>query len=277
MSGFRLAGLIGNPVAQSRSPKLHGYWLEHYGIAGAYVPMRVEAGRIEDALRGLVALGFAGCNVTIPHKEAVFRLVDRRDPAAEKMGAVNLVVVEADGSLTGYNKDGYGFIENLREGRDWRASAGAAVVLGAGGGARSAVVSLIEAGVPEVRLINRTRERAEALAKAFGGPVTVLDWERRHAALAGAALVVNTTSLGMVGQPGLDLDLTALPVSALVCDIIYNPLETALLAAAKARGNATVNGLGMLIHQARPAFHAWFGVDPKPTAELRAMLEATIK
>ena len=277
MSGFRLAGLIGNPVAQSRSPRLHGYWLERYGIAGAYVPMKVESNRIEDALRGLVALGFAGCNVTIPHKEAVFRLVDRRDPAAERMGAVNLVVAEPDGTLSGYNKDGYGFIENLREGRDWRADAGPAVVLGAGGGARSAVVSLIEAGAPEIRLLNRTRARAEALAQAFGGPVEVLDWDRRHAALAGAALLVNTTSLGMVGQPPLELDLAALPATALVCDIVYNPLTTPLGAAAAARGNPTVNGLGMLIHQARPAFPAWFGVDPEPTADLRALLEATIR
>jgi shikimate dehydrogenase len=278
MQGFRAAGLIGYPVSQSRSPKLHGYWLEQYGIPGAYVPMPVRPENIEAALKGLVALGFAGCNVTIPHKEAAFRLVDRVDPAGRRMGAINLIVVEPDGTLSGYNKDGYGFIENLRDGKkDWRGDAGPAVVLGGGGGARSVVVSLLDEGAPEVRLINRTRARAEQLARAFGGPIRVLDWSEREAALEGAALLVNTTNQGMVGQPALELRLDALPRTALVCDIIYNPLTTKLLADAAARGNPTVNGLGMLIHQARPAFKAWFGVDPEPTPTLRAMLEATIK
>ena len=278
MTGFRAAGLIGNPVFQSRSPRLHGYWLERYGIAGAYLPMPVLAGNIEAALKGLVALGFAGCNVTIPHKEAAFRLVDRVDSLGTRMGAINLVVVEADGSLSGFNKDGYGFIENLKDGqKEWRADAGPVVVLGGGGGARSVVVSLMDEGAREIRLINRTRSRAEQLARELGGPVKVLDWEARHTALEGAALLVNTTNQGMVGQAVLDLRLEALPVSALVCDIIYNPLVTPLLAAAAARGNPVVNGLGMLIHQARPAFNAWFGVEPEVTPDLRAMLEATIK
>ncbi len=278
MTGFRAAGLIGNPVFQSRSPRLHGYWLERYGIAGAYLPMPVLAGNIEAALKGLVALGFAGCNVTIPHKEAAFRLVDRVDSLGTRMGAINLVVVEADGSLSGFNKDGYGFIENLKDGqKEWRADAGPVVVLGGGGGARSVVVSLMDEGAREIRLINRTRSRAEQLARELGGPVKVLDWEARHTALEGAALLVNTTNQGMVGQAVLDLRLEALPVSALVCDIIYNPLVTPLLAAAAARGNPVVNGLGMLIHQARPAFKAWFGVEPEVTPDLRAMLEATIK
>lgn len=278
MTGFRAAGLIGNPVFQSRSPRLHGYWLERYGIAGAYLPMPVLAGNIEAALKGLVALGFAGCNVTIPHKEAAFRLVDRVDSLGTRMGAINLVVVEADGSLSGFNKDGYGFIENLKDGqKGWRADAGPVVVLGGGGGARSVVVSLMDEGAREIRLINRTRSRAEQLARELGGPVKVLDWEARHTALEGAALLVNTTNQGMVGQAVLDLRLEALPVSALVCDIIYNPLVTPLLAAAAARGNPVVNGLGMLIHQARPAFKAWFGVEPEVTPDLRAMLEATIK
>jgi shikimate dehydrogenase len=275
---FRAAGLIGWPVFQSRSPKLHGYWLEKYGIPGAYIPMPVQPGRLEAALRGLVALGFAGCNVTIPHKEETARLVDRLDPAAKRMGAVNLVVVEKDGSLTGYNKDGYGFIENLRDGKaDWRGDAGPAVVLGAGGGARSVVVSLLEEGAPEIRLANRTRARAEQLAREFGGPVTVLDWDARHDALEGAALLVNTTNQGMTGQPALDLNLDKLPRPALVCDIVYNPLETPLLQAVAARGNPVVNGLGMLLHQARPAFEAWFGTPPEITPELRAAIEATVK
>ena len=222
-------------------------------------------------------MGFAGCNVTLPHKEEAARLMDRLDPVAQRMGAVNLIVVEPDGSLSGYNKDGYGFIQNLCDGkRDWDAAAGPAVVLGAGGGARSVVASLIEEGAPEIRLINRTRTRAEELAAQFGAPVKVFDWSERHAALVGSALVVNTTNQGMIGQPPLDLDLGALPSDVLVCDIIYNPLETKLLADARARGNPVVNGLGMLLHQARPAFEAWFGVLPEITPELRAAVEATI-
>lgn len=275
---FKAAGLIGYPVFQSRSPKLHSYWLEQHGIPGAYLPMPVHKGQLEAALRGLVALGFAGCNVTLPHKEDAARLVDRVDAVGQRMGAINLIVVEADGTLSGYNKDGYGFIQNLRDGApDWRGSDGPAVVLGGGGGARSVVVSLLDEGVPDIRLINRTRARAETLQAEFGGPVTVLDWEARHEALAGAALLVNTTNQGMTGQPPLDLHLGALPAAALACDIIYNPLETPLLAAARAHGCKTVNGLGMLLHQARPAFEAWWGVLPEITPELRASVEATIR
>jgi shikimate dehydrogenase len=274
---FRSAGLIGWPVAQSRSPLLHGYWLRRYAIPGAYLPLPVAPGAVETALRGLAALGFAGCNVTIPHKQEAMRLVDRVDAVGRRMGAVNLVVVEADGSLSGYNKDGYGFIESLREAAPgWRGGTGPAVVLGAGGGARSVVASLLDEGAPEIRLANRTRARAEALAAAIGGRVVVVDWAERHDALAGAALLVNTTDQGMTGRPPLDLKLDALPEAALVCDIVYNPLETPLLLAARRRGNRAVNGLGMLLHQARPAFQAWFGVAPEITPELRAAVEATI-
>jgi shikimate dehydrogenase len=275
---FKTAGLIGWPVAQSRSPMLHNYWLNKYAIPGAYLPLPVAPGRVEAALRGLVALGFSGCNVTIPHKQEAMRLVDRVDPVGQRMGAINLVVVEADGSLSGYNKDGYGFVENLRDGGPgWRGDAGPAVVLGAGGGARSVVASLLDQGVPEIRLANRTRAHAETIAAEFGEPVVVLDWAERHAALAGAQLLVNTTNQGMIGQPALDLALDALPGAALVCDIVYNPLETPLLAAARRRGHPVVNGLGMLLHQARPAFEAWFGVAPEITPELRAAVEATIR
>ena len=274
---FKAAGLIGWPVFQSRSPQLHRYWLDKYGIPGAYLPMPVQTGQTEAALRGLRALGFAGCNVTLPHKEEAARLMDRLDPAGTRMGAINLVVVEADGSLSGYNKDGYGFIENLKDGKpNWRADAGPVVVLGAGGGARSVVASLLGEGAQEIRLLNRTRARAEALATRFGDKVHVLDWAERHAALDGAALMVNTTNQGMVGQPPLDIDLSDLPAASLVCDIIYNPLQTMLLADAATRGNPTVNGLGMLLHQARPAFQAWWGVLPDITPELRKAVEATI-
>jgi shikimate dehydrogenase len=278
MPQFRAAGVIGLPVAQSRSPRLHGYWLARYNLPGAYLPMPVQPGQVATALRGLAALGFAGCNVTAPHKEEAFRSVDRVDATARRMGAINLVVVEQDQSLSGYNKDGYGFIENLRDGKpDWRGDAGTAVVLGAGGGARSVVVSLLDEGAPVVRLLNRTRARAEQLRAEFGPKVEVLDWAARNEALAGAALLVNTTNQGMTGQAPLDISLAALPASALVCDIVYNPLTTPLLAAAAARGNPLVGGLGMLLHQARPAFQAWFGVLPEITAELRTSIEATIK
>ncbi len=274
---FKAAGLIGWPVFQSRSPMLHTYWLKHYGIAGVYVPMPVQPGCVEAALRGLAALGFAGCNVTLPHKEAAARVVDRLDPVAMRLGAVNLVVVEPDGSLSGYNKDGYGFIASLRDGKaDWRGDSGPAVVIGAGGGARSVVASLLDEGAPEIRLLNRTRARADELAAMFGGNVVTLDWPERHAALAGCTLLVNTTNQGMIGQPPLELDLATLPADALVCDIVYNPLSTRLLTEARARRNPTVNGLGMLLHQARPAFHAWWGTLPDITSELRTAVEATI-
>ncbi len=274
---FRVAGLIGWPVSQSRSPMLHGHWLAEHNIPGAYVPLPVAPGKLADALRGLVALGFAGANVTLPHKEEAARLVDRVDPVGQRMGAINLIVVEPDGTLSGYNKDGYGFIESLREGHPaWRADAGPAVVLGAGGGARSVVVSLLDEGAPSVRLLNRTRARAEQLKAEFGGAIEVIDWEARDEALAGAALLVNTTTQGMTGQPPLEISLDALPTAALVSDIVYNPLIPPLLAAARARGNPIVGGLGMLLHQARPAFEKWFGVLPSVTPELRARIEATI-
>jgi shikimate dehydrogenase len=275
---FRAAGVIGWPVMHSRSPKLHGWWLEKYRIPGVYVPMAVQPGRLEAALRGLSALGFAGCNVTIPHKEEAAGLMDRLDAAARRIGAVNLIVVQPDGSLSGANTDGYGFIHNLRDVRpDWRGDTGPAVVLGAGGSARSVVVALLDEGAREIRLVNRARARAEHLAADFGGLVRVLDWEARESALAGAALLVHTASQGTVGQPALDLRLDDLPVAALVCDIVYNPLETPLLAAARTRGNPTVNGLGMLLHQARPSFEAWFGVAPEITPELRAAVAAAIR
>lgn len=274
---FRAAGIIGWPVGHSRSPKLHGYWLRRYGVAGAYIPMPVRPERVEAALRGLAALGFAGCNVTVPHKQAALALVDHPDPLARRIGAVNLIVVQPDGSLTGRNTDAAGFLDNLRQScPGWRAEDGPAVVLGAGGGARAVVASLAGAGVPDIRLLNRTRAHAEALAAALGGPITVLDWERRAAALEGAALVVNTTMLGMQGQAPLDLDLAALPRRAVVTDLVYVPLETPLLVAARARGNAVVDGLGMLLHQAVPSFEAWFGIRPEVTAELRALVEATL-
>lgn len=274
---FLLAGVMGWPIAHSRSPRIHNYWLARYGLGGVYAPLAIEPGRLEAALRALPALNFAGCNLTIPHKEKALVLVDRVDPNARRIGAINCVVVEEDGSLEGRNYDGFGFIASLHAAAPlWRADAGAAVVIGAGGGARAIVAGLIDAGAKDIRLFNRTLERAQRLAADFGPTVAAFAWEQREAGLEGAGLLVNATSQGMVGQPPLDLDLRALPQSALVADIVYAPLETPLLAAARARGNTAVDGLGMLIHQARPAFRDWFGVMPDATPELRALIEATL-
>jgi shikimate dehydrogenase len=273
---FVLAGLMGWPVMHSRSPKLHNYWLGAHGLAGAYVPLAIRPEGLRAGLRALPALGFSGCNLTIPHKEAALAIVDTVDPLARRIGAVNTIVVMPDGSLEGRNTDAFGFVESIRETQPaWHAGRGPIVVLGAGGGARAALVGLIDQGARDVRLLNRTPARAEALARELGGPIKALAWSQRQAALDGAAMLVNTTNQGMVGEPPLDLPLDKLPQSALVCDIVYIPRETPLLAAARKRGNATVNGAGMLVHQARAAFRAWFGIMPEATPELRAMVEAT--
>lgn len=269
----RLAGVMGWPVEHSLSPRLHGYWLEQHGIDGAYVPLAVAPNDLPTALTALPALGFRGVNLTLPHKEQALNLCREVDDLARRIGAVNTIVVR-DGRLFGSNSDAFGFLENLKDGApDWRAEAAPAVVLGAGGASRAVVVALADAGVPEVRLVNRTRERAEALAAALGplvdGALSVYGWDRREAALAEAGLVVNTTTLGMAGQPPLDLDLGALPVEAVVTDIVYTPLLTPLLQAARTRGNPLVDGLGMLLHQARPGFEAWYGVRPEVTPGLR--------
>lgn len=274
---FILAGVMGWPVAHSRSPAIHNHWIRQYGLNGSYVLLPVQPERIGDAVRGLRALGFAGCNLTIPHKVAAMPLMDRVDPLAARIGAINTIVVEADGTLVGYNNDAYGYIQSLLDAQpDWRADAGPITVLGAGGAARAILVALAERGAKEIRLCNRSLDKAQALAAEFGAPIKAVPWEQRADALDGCALLVNTTSLGMKGQEPLELSLEKLPSHALVSDIIYVPLETPLLAAARQRGNPTVNGLGMLLNQARPAFERWFGVMPEITPELRRSIEATL-
>lgn len=268
----KLAGVIGWPVGHSRSPRLHGYWLKHLGIDGAYVPLAVKPDDFEPVLRALPRMGFVGANITVPHKEQALALADHVEPLARRIGAVNTLVVRSDGSVEGRNTDAFGFLENLRHGAPQWNPAEAATVLGAGGAARAVCAALVDAGVPEIRLANRSAARAEQLAADIGGRFTVVEWDKRADALAGAGLLVNTTTLGMTGQPPLDLDLSALPLHAVVNDIVYAPLMTELLVAAAARGNRAVDGLGMLLWQAVPGFEAWFGTRPEVTPALRAFV-----
>lgn len=277
-SRARLAGVIGWPVAHSRSPRLHGFWLEKYRVDGAYVPLAVSPENIENALRALPKLGFAGANVTLPHKGAALAAADEIDPLARRIGAVNTIVVGADGRLYGSNTDAFGFMAHLRATVPrWRPETAPAVVLGAGGAARAICVALLDAGVPELRLLNRTRGRADALAAELGGAIVVHEWANAAKSLDDAGLLVNTTTLGMHGQPPLDLSLARLPPTAVVDDIVYVPLETPLLRAARARGNPVVDGLGMLLHQARPGFEAWFGIAPAVDDALRAHVLEDLK
>lgn len=273
---FGIAGVIGWPVAHSRSPVIHNHWLARYGIPGRYVLFAVPPEKLEAAVRGLAALGLRGCNVTTPHKQAIFPMLDRVDDLARRIGAVNTVVVEKDGTLTGFNNDGNGFIQSLRDANPkWHPDSGPVLVLGAGGASRAVVASLAAQGAKEIRLANRTHDKAQQIADAVGSMVKVVPWEQREEALEGVALLANATSLGMAGKPPLAISLDRLTKSALVGDLIYIPPETPLLAAARMRGNITVNGLGLLLNQARPAFNAWFGVMPEITPELVRAIEAT--
>jgi shikimate dehydrogenase len=273
------AFVVGHPIAHSRSPLIHGYWLSQHGIPGSYERLDVAPAAFPDFLRALPESGFRGGNVTIPHKEAAFALADTLTPRAKTIGAVNTLVVEPDGRIRGDNTDAPGFCAHLDHslGAGWPERAGGtAVVLGAGGAARAIVVGLAENGVRRILIANRTRTRAETLAALAPGIGAALDWNDLPDALAGAGLVVNTTSLGMKGQPPLDLDLTPLPATAAVADIVYAPLETDLLAAARRRGLAAVDGLGMLLHQAVPGFEAWFGLRPAVTPGLRDRIVADL-
>lgn len=272
-----MAGVMGWPVMHSRSPLMHNYWMEQQGLAGTYVFLEIKPGTLEAALRALHPLGFSGCNLTIPHKLDAMTIVDEVDDVAKKIGAISCVVVREDGSLFGTNNDWLGFIGNLKQQQPgWRADAGPVAVIGAGGGGRAVCYALLQEGATEIRLINRTREKADIIAQEFGGPIQVLPWEDRHDAVDGAAMAVNVTSQGMVGEPALDLRLDKLSDSALAADIIYTPLESPFLAAARERGNRTINGLGMLLHQGPPAWKKWFGIEPTVTAELRERMEKSI-
>ena len=268
----RVAGIAGWPVTYSRSPRLHGYWLRHHGIDGAYIPLPIRPGELPIAARGLLAAGFAGANVTIPHKLAAFEICDTVDDTARRAGAVNTLVFR-DGKVAGSNTDGYGFVANLQA-HDVDPVAGPTLLLGAGGSARAVAAVLLDAGAA-VTISNRTRARAEALARDLAG-MRVVDWTTRNDALRDHALVVNATPLGMVDHEPLDLDLSDAPASLVVADNVYVPLETPLLAAARARGLRCVGGLGMLLHQAVPGFQSWFGVKPEVDEELWRFVAADL-
>jgi shikimate dehydrogenase len=274
---MKRACVIGWPVEHSRSPLIHRYWLKQYGIAGAYEKEAVRPEELAGFLGSLGSKGYAGANVTLPHKEAALRLSAVADEAARAIGAANTLWLDQAGRLCAGNTDAYGFITNLEaEAPDWNDRRRPVMVVGAGGAARAILHGLLSEGASSILLANRTRARAEVLAEAFGPAVTVVDWHGRNRALAGAGVLVNATSLGMTGKERLDIDLTALATDAVVTDLVYSPLETELLAAARARRNRTVDGLGMLLHQAVPGFERWFGVRPEVTPELRAHVAASL-
>lgn len=268
-----LAGVIGSPIAQSRSPRLHRHWLGKLGLRGFYIPMDVNHGDLAEIIRALPKAGFVGVNVTAPHKETVMGIADLITDRATLIGAANTLIFRKDGKIHADNTDGYGFIENLRTGApDWRPTDGPAAILGAGGAARAVIASLTDAGVPEIILSNRTRVRAEKLKDDFGQRVRVVDWVQAGNMIDEAALVVNTTSLGMLGKPEMRVPLDGFRPGMVVTDLVYNPLRTAFLKEAEARGSTIVDGLGMLIYQAVPAFERWFGVRPEVDEATRAVL-----
>ncbi|ARC36599.2 shikimate dehydrogenase [Paracoccus yeei] len=270
-----LAGVIGWPIAHSRSPRLHGHWLARHGIAGHYVPLPVAPEHLAEVLRAMPRMGFVGCNVTIPHKESVLALADVVTDRAALMGAANTLIFRPDGKIHADNTDGYGFMANIRQhAPGWLPDLGPAAVLGAGGAARAVVAALLDSGVTELRIANRTRLRAEQIRAEFGPRVVVHDWAGAGAMLEGAITVVNATSMGMVGKPPLQVPLDALAPGTLVTDLVYTPLVTPFLAEAQARGCEVVDGLGMLLHQAAPGFERWFGIRPAVDEDLRAAVLA---
>ena len=274
---FCMAGVMGWPVMHSRSPLMHNYWMKQQGLEGTYVYFAIKPGELGPALRALHPLGFSGCNLTIPHKLDAMDIVDEVDDVAGKIGAISCVIVGEDGTLFGTNNDWLGFLGNLKQlAPNWRGNDGPVAVIGAGGGGRAVCYALLQEGVPEIRLVNRSHDRAKTLANEFGGPIDVMLWEARHEALSGVTMVVNVTNQGMVGEKALDLKLNALPQSAIAYDIIYTPLESPFLALARTRGNQTINGLGMLLHQGPPAWTRWFDLEPIVTEELRETMEHSI-
>ena len=270
-----LAGVIGSPVAHSKSPRLFRHWLEAHGLQGHYVPMDISSENLADALKTLPKLGFVGANVTIPHKERVLALADAVTDRAALAGAANTLIFRADGTVHADNTDGVGFIESLRSGApEWDPASGPAAIVGAGGASRAVIQALLDAGVQDIRITNRTKSRAEALRQEFGTKLTVTDWVRVGDLMDGATLLVNASSLGMVGKSEFRISIDGLAKSAVVPDLVYTPLETDLLKEAKSRGHTTVDGLGMLLYQAVPGFERWFGKRPEVTDATRQAILA---
>lgn len=270
-SKIPLAAVIGHPIAHSKSPNVHGYWLRKYGLKGHYIPMDIAQDKLADLLPRLADLGFVGANVTIPHKEKVMEIADLITDRATLIGAANTLIFRKDGRIHADNTDGYGFIENIRQAiPDWNPKSGPAVVFGAGGASRAVLASLLDVGVPKIMLTNRTRIRAEKLKEDFGNRIQVIEWVQAGNVLEDADLVVNTTSLGMTGKPEMRVPLDGLKPGAIVNDLVYTPLQTRLLATAEQQGCRVVDGLGMLLHQAIPGFERWFGKRPVVDENVRA-------
>ena len=270
-----LAGVIGDPIAHSLSPRLHGHWLKRYGLKGHYVPLHVTHQNLADVLRILPDMGFVGVNITIPHKEFVLSLATHVSDRAALIGAANTLTFLGNGQIQADNTDGIGFLSNIRQNLPgWTAATGPALVLGAGGAAKAIVSALINDGAPKVTVVNRTRLRADALKDQFGARVETQDWTRIPDLVGYVALIVNTTSLGMAGQSPLIIDLSRLTPPTVVTDIVYKPLDTELLETSRQMGCETVDGLGMLLHQAVPGFERWFGYTPMVDEDLRAAVLA---
>ena len=268
-----VVAVLGCPIHHSKSPKMHGYWLDQAKVSGYYVPLEIHPDNFEEALKNMPKLGFRGANVTIPHKERALEIADFVSERAQRIGAANTLYFDVDGKIHADNTDGYGFITNLKKGApEWNAKSGPALVLGAGGAARAILDALITEETPKIYLTNRTKERARDLASEFGNGIEVLDWDNKNSVLSEVKTLINTTSLGMNGDGDLGLDFLQFTSDMTVTDIVYTPLETDLLKHAKQSGCTCVDGLGMLIYQGVPGFSNWFGVNPKVTDELRELL-----
>ena len=273
MSKAPVAAVIGHPVNHSRAPRMHNYWLAHFGLEGYFIPLAIDPKKFERSIRNLPELGFVGANITIPYKEKVLKIADKISDRAALVGAANTLTFLQNGGIYADNTDGYGFLQNIKSKyKDWSASEGISVVFGAGGASRAILGALIEDGASDIILTNRTRSRADQLRSDFGAKVKVVEWMKIQNYLSDASTIVNTTSLGMVGNTDLPIPLNTLKKNTLVTDIVYTPIETHLLATAAKMGCRTVDGLGMLIHQAIPGFERWFGIKPGDSQPLRELL-----
>lgn len=272
-STIPVAAVIGHPVNHSRSPRMHNFWLAHFGLEGYYIPLDIDPKKFERSIRNLPELGLVGANITIPYKEKVLKIADKISDRAALIGAANTLTFLPNGGIYADNTDGYGFLQNIKSKyKDWSAREGISVVFGAGGASRAILAALIEDGASDIILANRTRSRADQLRSDFGAKIKVVEWMKIQNYLSEASTIINTTSLGMVGKTDLPIPLSALKKNTLVTDIVYTPIETHLLATAAKMGCRTVDGLGMLIHQAIPGFERWFGIKPGDSQALRELL-----